>query len=262
MSTPAPAAVAGSRRGPLRPPGSAEPVASRRAGGLVCLPVCLSVCLSLPASRSYCHGGSERVRARVRVRVPCRRRLALAGTLQTPHNPLPLGIPACHTFDLAAGGLRNPRGPGLLNRSCLLRGSPPRRQLLLSHALPHLAPAPPRLASRFPWRRLLALPVSPSAQVSAPCSLLPCPLPTAHRPRRPLSAGPHLTRPPARASPERGAPPGLCRQVYCDTRILMLVCPASAQSLSQTDPCTWRTMALASRSPTRLLSTKSFPSCP
>lgn len=145
-------------------------------------------------------------------------------------------IAACHTFDLAAGGLRNPRSPSACSSTAVVTGC---RSVLHLCQCPHPRPrpgprpAPPRLASPR---------VSPGAMVQC------CSPTTAHRPRRPLSAGPHLTRRPTQTSlSEKGPRRANARQVYCDTRILMLVCPASAESLSQTDPCAWRTMALAPR---------------
>lgn len=182
--------------------------------------------------------------------VPCRRHVALAGTLQTQINAPPLlPIPACHTFDLAAGGLRNPRSSSaaqpLWSTCCWCCKA---RRLVVNtysaecvpvcpHPHPRPAPAPPRLASCFPWRHGAC---SPNLSV-------PCPPPTAHRPRRRLSSvrwpSPHS--PAQRSLSEKGPRRANARQVYCDTRILMLVCPASAESLSQTYPCAWRTMALA-----------------
>lgn len=193
-------------------------------------------------SRSTCH-------------VPCRRRLALAGTLQTqisaPPPPSPPS-PACHTFDLAAGGLRNPRSSSaaqplwstcccccckarrlVVNTYCAKCPCPRPYPHPHPHPHPHArpAPAPPRLASCFPWRH----------------GALPIYLYPAHRPPPAPSSvrwpSPHS--PAQRSLSEKGPRRANARQVCCDTRILMLVCPASAESLSQTYPCAWRTMALA-----------------
>lgn len=110
-------------------------------------------------------------------------------------------IAACHTFDLAAGGLRNPRSPSACSSTAVVTDC---RSVLHLCQCPHPRPrpgprpAPPRLASPR---------VSPGAMVQC-CS------PTiAHRPPPAPSsvrwASPHS--PPYPDEPLRkGAPPGQC----------------------------------------------------
>lgn len=165
----------------------------------------------------------------------------------------PPPIPACHTFDLAAGGLRkprSPRSPGAAVRCCMYAAagraaSSSTPTYRLSARADHLGPHPRPSPWPCPASPRLVFPLAPWYTVchgmvlsQSICSL-----------RRPLSAvrwaSPHS--PVQTSLSEKGPRRSNTRQVYCDTRILMLVCPASAESLSQTDPCAWRTMALASR---------------
>lgn len=149
-------------------------------------------------------------------------------TETTPPPLLP--IPACHTFDLAAGGPRSSSTAQPL-LSADADADAARRAASSSTPVVQKCLPPPRLASCFPWRH----------------GALPIYLFPAHRPPPAPSSvrwpSPHS--PAQRSLSEKGPRRANARQVYCDTRILMLVCPASAESLSQTDPCAWRTMALA-----------------
>lgn len=148
----------------------------------------------------------------------------------TETTPPLLPIPACHTFDLAAGGPRSSSTAQPL-LSADADADAARRAASSSTPVVQKCLPPPRLASCFPWRH----------------GALPIYLFPAHRPPPAPSSvrwpSPHS--PAQRSLSEKGPRRANARQVYCDTRILMLVCPASAESLSQTDPCAWRTMALA-----------------
>lgn len=151
--------------------------------------------------------------------------------LHPPFSP----ILACHTFDLAAGGLRNPRSSGAAQPLALF-WCKARRLVVKSSWCPSAYALDPRPAAPRLTSPRLVFP------------LAPCALPIYLLHARAVCCPPDLTSLACPGEPLRkGAPPGQCRQVCCDTRILMLVCPASAESLSQTDPCAWRTVALASR---------------
>lgn len=156
----------------------------RRSSGVpLCLPAlclaCFSVCSfarSVVRSHSshslffsfslFCHDMYSRranaMHLKSTCHVPCRCCLALAGTLQTqpvlsPPPPPFSPILACHTFDLAAGGLRNPRSSGAAQPLAVFWCKA--RRLVVKSYCPSayaVCPAPPRLASCFPWRHVLS----------------------------------------------------------------------------------------------------------
>lgn len=156
----------------------------------VCLPVPACLCLSarslaLSLSPSHPHVMTATSMCVVQAcnvmqfrgtrHVPCRRRLALAGTLQTQANRPP-SQPATRLTWRQEGCVSNPRSPSAA--VLIVNGYLP------SRCSPSPCPASPRLVFPLaPWYGALVIYV-----------LL----------RRPLSAGPHLTRPPRRASPKRG----------------------------------------------------------